>query len=78
MKAKVYVTLKLGIHDPQGEAIRQSVSTLGFDSIQNVRVGKYLEIEIDETDRATAKATIKRVCEKLLANTVIEDFSIEL
>ncbi|NKB82643.1 MAG: phosphoribosylformylglycinamidine synthase subunit PurS [Nitrospirales bacterium] len=78
MKATVYVTLKAGIHDPQGEAIRQSLSTLGFDSIQGVRVGKYLEIEISETDPSTTEATVKQICEKLLANTVIEDFRFEL
>lgn len=78
MKAKIHVTLKPGILDPQGRAIQQSLATLGFTSVEEVRVGKFMEVELQETDRAAAEAKIKEMCNKLLANTVIEDYQYEL
>ena len=78
MKAKIYVTLKSGIHDPQGHAIHQSLSTLGFDSVENVRMGKLLEVTLQETDTNKADATVKAMCQKLLSNPVIEDYRYEL
>ena len=78
MKAKIYVTLKEGILDPQGRAIRQSLQTLGFESVHEVRMGKFLELDLNEADTQSAEETVKAMCQKLLANTVIEDFRYEL
>ncbi len=78
MKAKIHVTLKSGILDPQGRAIQQSLDTLGFSTVHDVRVGKFLEIELGETDRTQAESQLKAMCEKLLANTVIEDYRYEI
>ncbi len=78
MKARVRVTLKPGILDPQGRAIQQALATLGFTSVEGVRVGKYLEVELNETDKAVAESTLKAMCEKLLANPVIENYQCEL
>ena len=78
MKAKIHVTLKSGILDPQGRAIQQSLATLGFSSVNNVRVGKILEVELEDTDQNQAELQLKAMCEKLLANTVIEDYRFEL
>lgn len=78
MKAKVHVTLKNGVLDPQGKAIGHALDTLGFKGVGDVRQGKYIEIELAEKDRAKAEAAVKQMCEKLLANTVIENFTVEL
>jgi len=78
VKAKVHVTLKQGILDPQGKAIEHALDSLGFKNAANVRVGKYMELDIDEKDRAKAEAEVKRMCEKLLANTIIEEYRYEL
>ena len=78
MKAKIYVTLKNGIHDPQGRAIHQSLNTLGFHSVEDVRIGKLLEVDLQETDPDKAEEAVKSMCQKLLANPVIEDFWYEL
>ncbi|MEK6803221.1 MAG: phosphoribosylformylglycinamidine synthase subunit PurS [Nitrospirota bacterium] len=78
MKAKIHVTLKQGILDPQGKAIEHALESLGFKNAGNVRVGKYMEVDVNETDRANADAQVKQMCEKLLANTVIEDYRYEL
>jgi phosphoribosylformylglycinamidine synthase len=78
MKAKVHVTLKNGVLDPQGKAIAHALANLGFTGIGDVRQGKLIEIDIAEIDRAKAQAAVKQMCEKLLANTVIENYSIEL
>lgn len=78
MKAKIYVTLKNGILDPQGKAIEHALGALGFSSASNVRMGKYLELEVAETDIGKADAQVKAMCEKLLANTVIEEYRFEL
>ena len=78
MKAKIYITLKEGIHDPQGQAVQQSLHTLGFDMVQHVRMGKLLEVELQDMAQEVAEDTIKRMCQKLLANMVIEDFRYEI
>ena len=78
MKAKIHVTLKQGILDPQGKAIEHALDSLGFAHAGNVRVGKYMELDVNETDRAKADAQVKQMCEKLLANTVFEDYRYEL
>ncbi len=78
MKAKIHVTLKQGILDPQGKAIEHALDSLGFNNAANVRVGKYMEVDLNETDRAKADAQVKRMCEQLLANTVIEEYRYEL
>lgn len=78
MKAKVHVTLKTGVLDPQGKAIGHALDGLGFKGVNDVRQGKYIELELAETDRAKAEAAVKQMCEKLLANTVIENYAIEL
>ena len=78
MKARVFVTLKKGVLDPQGKAIGHALNGLGFSSVGEVRQGKLIELELKETDRATAEAQIAEMCKKLLANTVIETYSVEL
>ncbi len=78
IKATIHVTLKPGILDPQGRAIRQSLDTLGFSAVRDVRVGKFLEIELQEDDPARADAHLKAMCEQLLANPVIESYRYEL
>ncbi|WP_447971569.1 phosphoribosylformylglycinamidine synthase subunit PurS [Nitrospira sp. M1] len=78
MKAKIYVTLKSSIHDPQGHAIHQSLETLGFDSVDTVRIGKLLEVNLKETDHTKAEAVVNAMCEKLLSNPVIEEYRFEL
>jgi phosphoribosylformylglycinamidine synthase len=78
MKAKVIITLKNGVLDPQGKAIEGALSSLDFSGVDNVRQGKYIELDIAENDKAKAEAQVKAMCEKLLANTVIENYHIEL
>ena len=78
MKARVTVMLKSGVLDPQGKAIGQSLNRLGFADVGDVRQGKVIEIELDETDQTRARAKLSEMCEKLLANTVIENYAIEL
>ena len=78
MKAKIHVTLKTGVHDPQGKAIGHALGNLGFAGIGDVRQGKFIEIELAETDRAKAEASVREMCERLLANTVIENYRFEL
>ncbi len=78
MKAKVLVTLKNGVLDPQGKAIESSLSHLGFGGIAQARQGKLIELDLAETDAGKAEAQVKDMCEKLLANTVIENYSIEI
>jgi phosphoribosylformylglycinamidine synthase len=78
MKARVTVMLKSGVLDPQGKAIGQSLNRLGFANVGGVRQGKVIEIELDETDQSRARAKLSEMCEKLLANTVIENYAIEL
>lgn len=78
MRAKIHVTLKQGILDPQGKAIEHALDSLGFKNTANMRVGKYMEVDVNEADRVKADAQVKQMCEKLLANTVIEDYRYEL
>ena len=76
MKIKVIVTLKNGVLDPQGKAIQQTLNGMGFESIKEVRQGKYFDIEINENNEVKAKSKVEDMCKKLLANLVIEDFKI--
>ncbi|MCH8745280.1 MAG: phosphoribosylformylglycinamidine synthase subunit PurS [Chloroflexi bacterium] len=76
--AKVFVTLKPTVNDPQGLTVLGGLKTLGFASVESVRLGKYLEVKINETDRTKAEALASEMCQKLLANPVIEEFRCEL
>ena len=76
MKIKVIVTLKNGVLDPQGKAIQQTLNGMGFESVKEVRQGKYFDIEINEKNEVKAKSKVEEMCKKLLANLVIEDFKI--
>jgi phosphoribosylformylglycinamidine synthase subunit PurS len=78
MKARVHVMLKSGVLDPQGEAVKHALRTLGFDQVAGVRQGKVIELDLDGDDRARAEQDVAAMCEKLLANTVIESYRIEL
>ena len=78
MKARVHVTLRPGVLDPQGEAIRHALGALGFSGVEGVRQGKLIEIELAGEDREAARAEVARMCEALLANTVIETYDIEI
>ncbi len=78
LNAMVYVTLKKGVLDPQGKAVQHSLVSLGYGSVSDVRLGKYVEVKLDETDKDKAKAQLREMCEKLLANTVIEDYSFDI
>lgn len=78
MKANVYVTLKQEVLDPQGDAVRRALGTLGFEDIESVRVGKLIEMELGKVPREKAEQELRSMCEKLLANPVIEDFRFEL
>jgi phosphoribosylformylglycinamidine synthase len=78
MKARVFITLKNGVLDPQGKAIGHALNGLGFESVGQVRQGKVIDLDLAESDAAKAKASLKEMCEKLLANTVIEKYEIEL
>ena len=78
MLARVHVTLKSGVLDPQGKAIANSLRSLGFSGVGEVRQGKVIELSLEETDETRARAAVEKMCEGLLANTVIEDYRIEL
>ena len=78
MKAKVYVTPKKSVLDPQGKAVQHALASLGFSEVKDVRVGKYIEIELGEIQKNQAEQKIKTMCEKLLANMVIEEYRFEL
>lgn len=78
MKARVHVTLKNGVLDPQGQAIRHALENLGFAGIDEVRQGKYIELDIAESDPARARESVEAMCAQLLANTVIENYDIDL
>lgn len=78
MKARVYVMLKNGVLDPQGAAVQHALGALGFDGVSGVRQGKVIELDLAGTDEDAAKAQVTEMCEKLLANTVIENYSIEI
>jgi len=78
MKARVYVSLKEGVLDPQGKAIGNALGSLGFKNVEDVRVGKFFEIELVDINASKADVQLKEMCEGLLANTVIEDFKFEI
>ena len=78
MKARVFVTLKNGVLDPQGKAIGHALNGLGFGAVGDVRAGKVIDLELHESDAEKARASLKEMCEKLLANTVIEKYEIQL
>lgn len=78
MKAKVFITPKKGVLDPQGKAVEHSLHTLGFSEAHDVRIGKYIELNLDGTDRERAQQRTDEMCRKLLANGVIEDYRLEI
>jgi len=78
IKARITVTLKNGVLDPQGKAIEHALSGLGFDGVDQVRQGKVFDVELAGSDKAKAEADLKAMCEKLLANTVIENYSVQI
>jgi len=78
MKARIKITLKTGVLDPQGKAIQNALGSLGFGGVEDVRQGKYIEVDLRETDEAKAKAEVERMCKELLANLVIENYSYEI
>lgn len=78
MKAKVHITLKQGVLDPQGKAVQNALAQLGFSGVIDVRQGKYLELELSETNPQKAESEVQKMCKKLLSNMVIEDFQVEI
>ncbi|MEC7732813.1 MAG: phosphoribosylformylglycinamidine synthase subunit PurS [Pseudomonadota bacterium] len=78
MKATIYISLKNGVLDPQGKAIENALGQLGFDGVENVRQDKMIELELADTDANQARDRLQEMCEKLLANTVIENYDIRL
>jgi len=78
VKARIHVTLKTGVLDPQGKAIANALDALGFSGVDEVRQGKYIEIDLAETDAAKAEREVEAMCQKLLANTVIENYAIQI
>ncbi len=78
MKAKVHITLKNGVLDPQGKAVQHALGSLGFGGVNDVRQGKFIELDLAETDEAKARETVEQMCRQLLANTVIENYTIDL
>jgi phosphoribosylformylglycinamidine synthase subunit PurS len=78
MKARVHVMLKTGVLDPQGEAVKHALGALGFGGVRGVRQGKVIELDLAGDDRARAESDVTAMCEKLLANTVIESYRIEI
>ena len=78
MKARIRITLKNGVLDPQGKAIQNALGALGFEGVEDVRQGKYIEVSLKETDEIKARAAVERMCRELLANTVIENYAYEI
>ncbi|AIQ21974.1 MULTISPECIES: phosphoribosylformylglycinamidine synthase subunit PurS [Paenibacillus] len=78
LKATVYVTIKKSVLDPQGVAVQGALHSVGFQEVESLRIGKYMELTLDTDNRAEAEVRLKEMCEKLLANTVIEDYRYEL
>ncbi|MEK4291775.1 phosphoribosylformylglycinamidine synthase subunit PurS [Paenibacillus sp. FSL R5-0744] len=78
LKATVYVTIKKSVLDPQGVAVQGALHSVGFQEVESLRIGKYMELTLDTDNRAEAELRLKEMCEKLLANTVIEDYRYEL
>lgn len=78
MKARVHITLKNGVLDPQGKAVQHALNGLGFSSVDDVRQGKYIELKLKTKDRKKAKIEVEKMCKALLANTVIENYSVDI
>jgi phosphoribosylformylglycinamidine synthase subunit PurS len=78
VKANIKVTLKTGVLDPQGKAIESALASLGFEGINEVRQGKYIEVDLEETDKGRAREQVERICKDLLANPVIEKYAYEI
>lgn len=78
MKARVYVTLKKGVLDPQGKAVMGALKSMSFNEVEDVRIGKFMEIELKDGPKEKEEARLKQMCENLLANTVIENYRIEI
>lgn len=78
MKAKIHITLKNGVLDPQGKAIAGALGNMGFGNVADVRQGKYIELVVNETDKKKAEAAVDKMCASLLANTVVENYKFEL
>ena len=78
MQARVYVTLKRGVLDPQGKAVARSLGSMGFDEVEDVRLGKFVELKLTDGSPEAARARLEEMCKRLLANTVIEDYRIEI
>jgi phosphoribosylformylglycinamidine synthase len=78
MRARVYITLKAGVHDPAGDAVRAGLVQLGHDDVRDVKIGKLIELELDESDPERARARIEEMCRELLANVVIERYRVEI
>ncbi|MBM3948419.1 MAG: phosphoribosylformylglycinamidine synthase subunit PurS [SAR202 cluster bacterium] len=76
--AKVYITLKPSVNDPQGQTILGGLRSLGFGTVQSVRAGKYFEVRLDESSESKANAKVKEMCSRLLANPIVEDYRFEL
>ena len=78
MRVRIFIPLKEGVLDPQGKAVERSLHTLGYGEVQDVRMGKYIEVSLDAPSRQTAEGRIREMCDKLLANPVIEDYRFEI
>jgi phosphoribosylformylglycinamidine synthase len=78
MKARIIITLKNGVLDPQGKAVQNAVGALGIEGVQSVRQGKFIEVDLVASNEAAARETVERMCRELLANTVIENYSYEI
>lgn len=78
MKARIHITLKNGVLDPQGKAIKHALSALGFEGVNDVRQGKYIELDLAQSDPHQARSSVEDMCKKLLSNTVIENYTIEI
>ena len=78
MIVRVFVTLKPGVLDPAGKAVEQGLHSLGFSDVAGIRLGKYLEVNVEEPDAAKAKFRVEQMCRKLLANTVVENYRVEI
>jgi phosphoribosylformylglycinamidine synthase subunit PurS len=78
VKARIYITLKPGVLDPQGKAVQHALASLGFSEVRDARIGKFIELALEGSDRKKAEQNVQQMCEKLLANTVIESYRFEV
>ncbi|MBU4484229.1 phosphoribosylformylglycinamidine synthase subunit PurS [bacterium] len=78
MLAKVYITLKQGVLDPQGKAVKNSLASLGYNEVKDIRVGKYIEVKLDEVSKEVAQIKVDEMCKRLLANTTVESYTFDL